>query len=81
MRMDRILISDIESTIYRYGRIYELMKIEREIENYRKTYKIGGCVVDTFMHRAGCLFFSSIMKRYKISFLSGGQKPHVWYLR
>ncbi len=64
MRSDRILISDIESTIYRYGRIYELMKIEREIENYRETYKKEEHIIDTFMYRAGCLFFSSNMKPF-----------------
>ena len=57
MRSDRILISDIESTVYRYGRIYELMKIEREIENYRETYKIEEYAIDTFMYRGGDMFF------------------------
>ncbi len=72
MPSDRILISDIESTIYRYGRIYELMKIEREIENYRKTYKIGECAVDTFMYKEGSMFFYYVMTTFS---LAGSKNP------
>ena len=61
MRLDRILISDIETTIYRYGRIYELMKIERIVERRIRLKDVPLILLCTGQ---GACFFLPICNRF-----------------